>query len=139
MDVEKNEIEKQLLSITHRFLSELEAERAVQAVSLNASFDRELGIDSLGKVELFHRVENSFSIHLPEKALVDVTSLRELASLVEKIGALTPLKIKQTYSPILEAATLDISSFTVLTDALKSYAANEPNRPHIYFQDEFGN
>ena len=54
MDLEKKEIEKQLLSIVHRFLSELEAERAVHAISLDASLERELGIDSLGNEQIIN-------------------------------------------------------------------------------------
>jgi len=138
MDVEKNDIEKQLLSIAHRFLSELEAERAVQAISLDASLDHELGIDSLGKVELLHRIENTFSIHLPEKTLADVKSLRDLVPLIEKIASESPIKIKPVYSPILESVSLNFSSTTFLIDALKSYASKQPNRPHIYLQDEQG-
>jgi len=139
MDVSKNEIEKQLLLVVHKFLSELEAERAVQAISLDASLDRELGIDSLGKVELLHRIENTFSIRLPKKTLADVKSLHDLVLVIEETALSSPLQIQQTYSPVLEAASLDLSSFKVLTDALKSYASKVPNRPHIYLQDELGN
>ncbi|MHB1220592.1 MAG: acyl carrier protein [Gammaproteobacteria bacterium] len=59
-------MESQLLTIARDFLRELEAERAVQAISLDASLERDLGIDSLGKVELFHRIEKQFSVRLPE-------------------------------------------------------------------------
>src|SRR3990167_1150613 len=131
MDDKRSAIEKKLISMTRTFLSELEAMRAIQAITLDASLDHELGIDSLGKVELLHRVEKTFYIHLTEKALTDVESLRDLAALIEQTAPSSVLTINQQYSPVLEATSLDLSSFTILIDVLKQYASREPNRPHI--------
>ncbi|EEZ93522.1 conserved hypothetical protein [Legionella longbeachae D-4968] len=39
---------------------DLDAQRALQKISLNASLESDLGIDSIGKVELFSRIEKNF-------------------------------------------------------------------------------
>ncbi|ARB93294.1 acyl carrier protein [Legionella longbeachae] len=62
MSIEKKHqiIEQHLLDIVHKFLMDLDAQRALQKISLNASLESDLGIDSIGKVELFSRIEKNF-------------------------------------------------------------------------------
>ena len=97
-------IELQLLTITRGFLSELQADRALQAITLDASLERELGIDSLGKVELFHRIEQAFFVHLPDNAMVEAVTLRDLIKMVKEGSVNTLLRTKnQQFSPVLES------------------------------------
>ena len=139
MTTDKKVIELQLLAVVQDFLRELEAERALRAVTIDASLDRDLGIDSLGKVELLHRIESSFSVHLPESAMVEAESLRDLAKLIEQAGQNGAiLTTHQQFAPILEAASFDLSTAKTLVDVLKSQVAKDPNRPHIYLQNELG-
>ena len=44
----------------------------------DARFDRDLGLDSLGRMELYRRVEDRFGVALPEQRLVELNSAREL-------------------------------------------------------------
>lgn len=134
-----SQMESQLLSIARDFLHELEAERAVQAISLDASLERDLGIDSLGKVELFHRIEKQFSVQLPENAMVEAESLRDLIKIIlqksfNKLIQTPP----QYFSPILEITSLDLTNAATLIDVLIMYATKEPKRPHLYLQNEIG-
>lgn len=133
-------IELQLLTITRGFLSELQADRALQAITLDASLERELGIDSLGKVELFHRIEQAFFVHLPDNAMVEAVTLRDLIKMVKEGSVNTLLRTKkQQFSPVLESKTLDLTTTSSLYEVLYTYAEKEPKRPHIYLQDEHGN
>src|SRR5436190_8957325 len=79
MEKEFPEIESQLLSIVRGFLSEVKTDRALSAVSIDASIDRDLGVDSLGRVELFLRIERHFSISLPESLMAEAEYLRDIA------------------------------------------------------------
>ncbi len=134
-----SQIESQLLSIVRDFLHELEAERAVQAISLDASLERDLGIDSLGKVELFHRIEKQFSVRLPESAMVEAESLRDLMKIiVQKDSGKLIQTQPQQFSPLLEMTSLDLTNAQTLIDVLVTYATKEPERPHLYLQDEVG-
>jgi fatty-acyl-CoA synthase len=139
MGMDRNTIELQLLSIVHDFLHELEAERALQAITLNASLERDLGIDSLGKVELFLRIEKAFSVRLPEKVMIEAETLNDLVNAIEQVSITSsaPTKAPQ-FSPTLETTSLDLSSATTLLDVVYAYASKEPQRPHIYLQNEKG-
>lgn len=139
MNTDQNKIETELIRISRDFLGELQAERALQAISLDASLERDLGIDSLGKVELFHRIEKKFSIKLPEMAMIEVNSLRDLAKIIiQKTPEQAFEPESGLYSKGLESLSIDLSSLTTLTDVLSSHATNVPKRPHIYLQNETG-
>lgn len=139
MKLHQNEIEQQLISITREFLLELEAERAVQAITLEASLERELGIGSLGKTELFQRIEKVFSIRLPENAMIKADSLVDLAKIIQQISPASSIPTDtQQFSPILETLSLNLTTATTLLDVIRIYAAKEPKRPHIYLQNELG-
>ncbi|MDX1902320.1 MAG: AMP-binding protein [Gammaproteobacteria bacterium] len=129
-------IESKLLSITRHFLLELDAERAIHAISIDASLERELGIDSLGKVELFHRIETTFSIRLPEKVMAEVDTLRDLMIFIEQNH---PTQLaSSTFTPTLETSSLDLSSTNTLLEVIQVYARYAPDRPHIYLHHENG-
>lgn len=131
--------ESRLLTIVSQFLRELEAERALNAINLDASLERDLGIDSLGKVELIHRIENEFSIHLPEKAITEVESLRDLIKLIERTESVSGAPKKtQPFSEILTESSLDLSTVKTLTDAILLHASKSGSRPHVYLQNEKG-
>lgn len=139
MSTDKKKIESQLLSITRNFLSELEAERALQAVTLDVSLEKELGIGSLEKVELYHRIEKAFTIQLPENAMTESDTLNDLATLLENLLTHSSKKISyHHYASELESTSIDLSSAKTLLDILFSYAEKEPKRPHLYIQDETG-
>lgn len=139
MTLSQKEIESELLSITQQMLSELQAERALQAISLNASFDRDLGMDSLGKVELFQRVEKAFAVQLPVKAMAEVENLQGLVSIIQKSPSIqTPEKKAQTYVPKLEAISLNLEAAKTYPEVLLAYVNKEPMRPQLYLQNEMG-
>ncbi len=66
--MESHEPQAQLLALIERFLAELHPDLRLQGgVVLENSLDRDLGLDSLSRVELFVRIEKGFDIHLPER------------------------------------------------------------------------
>jgi fatty-acyl-CoA synthase len=134
----KNNLEEQLLIITRDFLSELQAERALQAVTLNASLERELGIDSLGKVELFHRIEKHFSLQLPENAIINTETLQDVFNIMVKAAPANFTAKTQTVSLALKAELVDLSTVKTMGEIVLAHAAAHPDRPHIYLQDEHG-
>jgi len=139
VELSQNEIEKQLLAITLKFLQELKAERAIRAVSITASLERELGIDSLAKVELFRRIESNFAIRLGQEQVTKVESLRDLAVYI-KTSRLnhTAQQESPIFSSLLETTSLDVSTVKTLVELIILYGQNEPNRPHIFLQNDLG-
>lgn len=131
-------IEQRLLSVVREFLVDLDAERALQNISSDALLERDLGIDSLGKVELFRRMEKVFLVHLPERALVEVESLSDLVNMIAQCaGGLSQRKIQQ-FSQIPGITNLDPGSAKTMLDVLSAYATKEAERPHLYLQNEQG-
>ncbi|CEG61208.1 AMP-binding protein [Legionella micdadei] len=140
MDSEKKhpQIEQGLLALVNQFLKDLDAERALKNISLEASLGRDLGIDSVGKVELFTRIEKTFSLRLPERAIAEIDSLKELAKVIEESLKALPKRKIQSFSPIIGITDLDLSSAKTLVDVMQTYGTKEENRPHLYLQNEQG-
>ncbi|WP_080713339.1 AMP-binding protein [Coxiella burnetii] len=137
MDKSLTEIESQVISLTHQFLLESGAERAARAVSLDARLEHDLGIGSLEKAELFSRIEKSLGVELPESLLVKAKQLNDVVKAV-KMAEPTLLKVKREVIAPLKSTRTDPSKVETLVELLNLYAQNEPDRPHIYFQNEFG-
>jgi fatty-acyl-CoA synthase len=141
-----NDFETELLTILKEFLSQLDAQRAIQSIRIDASLERELGIDSLGKVELFHRIEKRFHLQLPERAMATADSLQDLVQYIQLEQVhFSQQKIQQTVSPPLKplshplkTLSLDPSGTSTLLDVIHLYGLNESERPHIYYQNEYG-
>src|SRR4029077_2498303 len=56
----------------------LEQGRRAGSLSLESSLERDLGLDSLGRVELLGRLERSFGVRLPEEVLASAEPPRDL-------------------------------------------------------------
>ncbi|MCG6951319.1 MAG: acyl carrier protein, partial [Betaproteobacteria bacterium] len=50
----------------------------IQHASLDSALERDLGLDSLARVELMTRLEHAFGVSLPEQALVSSETPRDL-------------------------------------------------------------
>jgi len=131
------DIEKELLSIVRGFLSEFKTERALNNLSLNASLEKDLGIDSLGKVELFLRIEKAFSVQFEDTLMIEADSLQDIVSAIQNAHPAQQTFTREFASTLAETH-LDPLSIKTLTEILIRRAAEDPNRPHIYLQDEHG-
>ena len=135
--VHSKEIESQLLALLRAFLSESDGGHAAHAVSLNAVIDKELGIGSIEKAEFIGRVEKHFEVQLSEKTLVEAVTVADLVDAIEK--AAPPKQVfSQKMNLELETSHVDTTRAESLVDVLLQYAENEPDRPHVFLQDESG-
>jgi acyl carrier protein len=68
-----------VLSLTRQFLAELHPGAAwIRPGTLDSSLERDLGLDSLSRVELAARSERALGVSLPEEAPVGFVTLRDL-------------------------------------------------------------
>lgn len=130
-------MQNQLFDLVRSFLSEFKPERAAIAISQDASLERDLGIDSLGRVELFLRIERHFSVSLPPSLMVEAEVLSDIMKCLE-VAEPNFRKMPHDFVSVLESAHFDPHSATTMVDLLLEYASHEPNRPHIYLQNEQG-
>lgn len=137
MENPSESIEKTLLSIVRQFLAEYKSARALDQVRLNASLERDLGIDSLGKVELFLRIEKAFSVQFRDALMAEAETLNDVAVAIQHASP-THKNVPHAFATTLEKTQFDPLSSKTLIEVLTRRAEEEPNRPHIYLQDEDG-
>lgn len=75
-------IEHALLAVVAGTLRDLQPGAALPQVRLAASLDRDLGFDSLGRMELLLRVEREFGVDLPEDTLAAAETVGALLDAV---------------------------------------------------------
>ena len=66
-DVTVASVEEQVLETVRDLLTELGSHRSAQDVTLLSSFERDLGLGSLERVELLLRCEARFNVRLPDE------------------------------------------------------------------------
>jgi len=83
-----------LLQVVQELVTELHPHQATtQSVTLDSELARNLGLDSLARVELLSRIEQQFAITLPERVFTEAETPRDLLRAVLTTGAPTkPLK-----------------------------------------------
>lgn len=130
-------IQNRLLAITTHLLKELKQERALRALSIDADLENALGIGSLEKAELFRRIEDEFDIQLEERLLSETETLRDLIAAITLAHPYIKPKNAEIY-PQIRALDVNVEKAYTLIDVLERYVKQEPSRPHIYLQNEFG-
>ncbi|MDH3526226.1 MAG: AMP-binding protein [Gammaproteobacteria bacterium] len=109
---------------------------AIQA-TLDSALDRDLGFDSLSRVELLLRIERAFGVSLPEQVTMTVETPRDLLRAVLS-GHATGLPAAVATISIVapgEVAGAPVEADTLL-DVLDWHVHNHPQRPHIYLYGE---
>ena len=111
-------------------------------VGLDTSLNGELGIDSLGRLELMVRAQQEFHVSLVPEQVLDVDTPRELMELISAAPARTPRPVSR---PINQPALVrgvggahDVSPPTgaaTLPDVLRWHAERTPSRTHLTLLD----
>jgi 1-acyl-sn-glycerol-3-phosphate acyltransferase len=129
---------KALLDIVEKLAAELRPAMKM-AVTLDSALDRDLGFDSLARVELLLRCERHFAVSLPEQTLATVETPRDLLRVVLSAGA-APRPITQ--AEIREIAVEPVSAkperAATLLEMLDWHVANHGARTHIVLSEETG-
>ena len=68
-------------------------EKEISDINEHSTLGDDLGIDSLGRVEILSAVESDFGIYIDENEVTSTTTIKELKSMV-KTGSTTPAQIK---------------------------------------------
>lgn len=110
-----------------------------QEITLDSAFDRELGLDSLARVELLSRLEQRFNIALPENTFVSAESPRDLLRAIEIASGHERKGIPEPLPAIApgEAGAAPDSALT-LVEVLRWHVENHPERLHIHLPGEEG-
>jgi len=126
-----------LLDEVRGLLQELRPQQLPE-LRLDSDIDRELGIDSLGRVELVVRLEQRFAVRLPSETFARVDTPRDLLAAVlaaRQAPGVEPLApVTAVVPPIEPAADVPVQALT-LPEVLRWHAARSPERIHIRLLD----
>jgi len=109
-----------------------------EPVTLDSSFDKKLGLDSLARIELISRVEKRFKLILPERTFTEAETardlLRVLAGASRRSVETSQFNIRFGKLGVASAAPNEAQT---LIEVLNWHVLNHPGRPHIQiYQDE---
>jgi acyl carrier protein len=128
--------EETVLEVVRALLTETGAERALSVLTPDSSFDHDLGLGSLERVELLLRIENRFSVRLPDTVMAEAQSPRSLTRAIAAVAPAEEEIIHQRIAPQSKPSLLPKAARS-LTEALFRHAESDPDRTHIYlFQDD---
>lgn len=126
--------EEQVLDIVRGLLAEISSVQATQDVMLHSSFDRDLGLGSLERVELLLRVESHFARRLPDEIAQQAdTPAAWVRALRNPTQEQTSERHRITQPGEAPAPPMTAKSFT---EVLRGHAEHEPERTQIHLLEE---
>ena len=128
-------LEQQVLTVVARLVDELRRGEFRGAVGLGDSFERDLGISSLERVELLLRLEQAFSVRLADAAMAGADSPRDLVTAILTAEPTVTEQLPQIQAPLGAAAPAPASART-LVDVLRWHAATHAERIHIFLRQD---
>jgi len=135
----KNDTRKEqalLLELVRQLASELHGELDVQKIDINSSLEREAGIDSLARIELLLRIEQSFGKTLPEEIAVGAQSVADLARAIEITPQTDPTRhVTVSGRKIVEGERSSSgipNEAATLVDVLQWHVETDPEKVHIH-------
>jgi acyl carrier protein len=106
-------------------------------VTLDSALEKELGLDSLARVELVLRLEREFAVSLPEQALATAESPRDLLRFLLSSAGHAPRAAETSVASL--ARSTDVRpphQALTLTEALEYHVARQPDRLTVHLYEE---
>jgi acyl carrier protein len=106
-------------------------------VALDASLERELGLDSLARVELVLRLEREFGVSLPEQALASSETPRDLLRFLLATQGQAPQVADRTVASLSQTEGVRPPEHAqTLTEALEYHVERQPDRLTVFLYEE---
>lgn len=127
-----------LLDLIQSFAQELQRSAQSIRVSLDTTFERELGFDSLAIAEMLLRVEKRFKVSLPQHLLSEIETPRDL---LREVFQAQPQTEDSRAAREIVALELDKveptpASMKTLTEVLNWHVQAHPDRLHILLYED---
>jgi acyl carrier protein len=115
-----------------------EARPHVQAyVALDSSLERDLGLDSLARVELVLRLEREFAASLPEQALASSETPRDLLRFLLASAGQAPQAAERSVASLVQSAGVrPPEQAQTLVEALEYHVERQPERLSVFLYEE---
>jgi acyl carrier protein len=106
-------------------------------VTLDSSLEKELGLDSLARVELVLRLEREFSLSLPEQALATAETPRDLLRFLLASAGQAPQAAETTVASLAHGTAVRPPDHAgTLAEALEYHVERQPERLTVHLYDE---
>ncbi|HEX7181644.1 MAG TPA: AMP-binding protein [Thermoanaerobaculia bacterium] len=122
----------EVLEIVQAVVRELQPQRRPRYLTLDSSLERDLGLDSLGRVELVQRLERTFGVKLPEETLGAAESPRDLLKALQAGGGASGLVFDEELEDQGAGEPAPERTRTLL-EVLDWHVQRHPDRRHILF------
>ena len=132
------EVATAVLDLVAQVLDELNPNDASRrAPTLDANLERDLGLDSLGRIEMIARVESAFGLNLPERVQAEIETPRDLLrAALKSRGAGIERAVAIVEASATQAAPAPDTART-LTDVLRWHVDAHGDRTHIQLFDDY--
>src|ERR671934_480041 len=108
-------------------------------VALDSALERDLGLDSLARVELVLRLEREFAASLPEQALASSETPRDLLRFLLASAGQAPASADRSVASLVQAEGVrPPEQAKTLADALEYHVERQPDRLTVHLYDEQG-
>jgi len=121
------ELRAELLAVLGELVAELHPRRSTASIHLDSTLDRDIGLDSLARVELITRLERRFNVSLTDDVLVAAESVRDL---LRALRAAVPRTQRSAPVSIAVAAGTSVGAplnAKTLVDVLDWYSTSDPD------------
>jgi 1-acyl-sn-glycerol-3-phosphate acyltransferase len=106
-------------------------------VALDTSLEKELGLDSLARVELVLRLEREFAASLPEAALATSETPRDLLRFLLSSAGQAPRAADTSVASLVQAESVRPPAHAqTLVEALEYHAERQPERLTVFLYEE---
>jgi acyl carrier protein len=132
-DPSADDLARRLLDLVGALVAESAPRgRSPAAPTLDSALDRDLGIDSLGRVELVMRIERAFGVRLPQDAIAAAETPRDLLRAVLRgTGPATAPRAAEIVTLVTERTSATPEGAATLVDVLEWHVAAHPARVHV--------
>jgi acyl carrier protein len=105
-------------------------------VALDSSLERDLGLDSLARVELVLRLEREFRASLPEQALASSETPRDLLRFLLAAAGAAPHGAERSVASLVQAEGVRApAEAQTLVEALEYHVERQPDRLTVFLYD----
>jgi len=106
-------------------------------VALDSSLERDLGLDSLARVELVLRIEREFGASLPEQALATSETPRDLLRYVLASAGHAPQAAERSVASLVQSEGVRPPDHAkTLTEALEYHVEHQPDRLTVHLYED---
>jgi 1-acyl-sn-glycerol-3-phosphate acyltransferase len=132
------ELGERLLDVARGLAAELQPRRRLPpALTLDTDLERDLGLDSLARLELLARLERVFETQLPESVLVSAETPRDLLRALRAAKRVAIPRVSPGITPPRATGAVSIPQHAqTLIEALAWHASATPQRPHVYIEHD---